>query len=74
MQRSLGGRAGGRPVKPCPSVADLSTSLDANTTWHLIGDIEKLREHLGIGRWLVWGGSWGVTLGLAGPHRASGRG
>jgi proline iminopeptidase len=42
-----------------PSAADLSTSLDANTTGHLIGDIEKLREHLGVGRWLVWGGSWG---------------
>jgi proline iminopeptidase len=52
-----------------PSVADLSTSLDTNTTEHLIGDIEKLREHLGIGRWLVWGGSWGVTLGLAYAQR-----
>ena len=48
-----------------PSVADLGTSLDTNTTDHLIGDVEKLRVHLGIGRWLVWGGSWGVTLGLA---------
>jgi proline iminopeptidase len=52
-----------------PSVADLDTSLDANTTEHLIGDIEKLREHLGIDRWLVWGGSWGVTLGLAYAER-----
>jgi len=52
-----------------PSVADLSTSLDTNTTGHLIGDMEKLREHLGIGRWLVWGGSWGVTLGLAYAQR-----
>jgi proline iminopeptidase len=52
-----------------PSVADLSTSLDTNTTEHLIGDIEKLREHLGIERWLVWGGSWGVTLGLAYAER-----
>jgi proline iminopeptidase len=52
-----------------PSVADLSTSLDTNTTGHLIGDIEKLREHLGIGRWLVWGVSWGVTLGLAYAQR-----
>jgi proline iminopeptidase len=56
-----------------PSAADPSTSLDANTTWHLIGDIEKLREHLGIGRWLVWGGSWGVTLGLAYAQRYPGR-
>jgi proline iminopeptidase len=52
-----------------PSVADLSTSLDTNTTDHLIGDIEKLRQHLGIGRWLVWGGSWGVTLGVAYAER-----
>ena len=52
-----------------PSVADLDTSLDTNTTEHLIGDIEKLREHLGIDRWLIWGGSWGVTLGLAYAER-----
>lgn len=52
-----------------PSAADLSTSLDANTTRHLIGDIEKLRGRLGVGRWLVWGGSWGVTLGLAYAER-----
>ena len=57
-----------------PSVADLSTSLDTNTTEHLIGDIEKLREHLGIDRWLVWGGSWGVTLGLAYAQRYPERG
>lgn len=41
--------------------ADLST----NTTWHLVADIERLREHLGIDRWLVFGGSWGSTLALA---------
>lgn len=40
-------------------------SLEANTTWHLVADIERLREHLGIERWLVFGGSWGSTLGLA---------
>jgi proline iminopeptidase len=39
--------------------------LEANTTWHLIADIEALREQLGIERWLVWGGSWGSVLGLA---------
>ena len=44
-------------------------SLEDNTTWHLVEDIEKLREHLGIDRWLVWGGSWGVTLGLAYAQR-----
>jgi proline iminopeptidase len=52
-----------------PSVADLDTGLDTNTTGHLIGDIEKLREHLGIDRWLVWGGSWGVTLATAYAER-----
>jgi len=40
-------------------------SLVDNTTWHLVSDIEQLREHLGIERWLVFGGSWGSTLALA---------
>lgn len=39
--------------------------LEANTTWHLVADIERLRERLGIERWLVLGGSWGSTLALA---------
>jgi proline iminopeptidase len=39
--------------------------LKDNTTPHLIADIERLREHLGIERWLVFGGSWGSTLALA---------
>jgi proline iminopeptidase len=40
-------------------------SLEANTTWDLVADIEKLREHLKIDRWQVFGGSWGSTLALA---------
>ncbi len=40
-------------------------SLDDNTTWHLVADMELLRRHLGIERWLVFGGSWGSTLALA---------
>lgn len=40
-------------------------SLEDNTTWHLVADIEKLRAHLGIDRWQVFGGSWGSTLALA---------
>ena len=36
-----------------------------NTTWDLVADIERLREHLGIARWQVFGGSWGSTLALA---------
>ncbi|MGF1503502.1 MAG: prolyl aminopeptidase [Paracoccaceae bacterium] len=39
-------------------------SLEANTTWDLIDDIETIRTHLGIERWQVFGGSWGSTLGL----------
>lgn len=40
-------------------------SLDANTTSDLVGDIEALRQHLGLDRWLLFGGSWGSTLALA---------
>jgi proline iminopeptidase len=40
-------------------------SLEANTTWDLVADIEALRARLGIARWLVFGGSWGSTLALA---------
>ena len=39
--------------------------LEENTTWDLVADIERLREHLGIDRWVVFGGSWGSTLALA---------
>jgi proline iminopeptidase len=39
--------------------------LDENTTWHLVEDMERLRAHLGIKRWVVFGGSWGSTLSLA---------
>ena len=39
--------------------------LQANTTAHLIADIERLREHFGVEKWLVVGGSWGATLALA---------
>ncbi len=40
-------------------------SLKDNTTWHLVSDMEKIREKLGIEKWLVFGGSWGSTLSLA---------
>lgn len=39
--------------------------LEANTTWRLVADIERLRELAGFDRWLVFGGSWGSTLALA---------
>ena len=41
------------------------TSIDANTTWDLVADIERLRQHLGITSWQLFGGSWGSTLALA---------
>lgn len=55
-------RACGRST-PHAAVAD--ANLSTNTTWHLVADIERLREHLGIDRWQVFGGSWGSTLALA---------
>lgn len=42
-----------------------NAELAENTTWDLVADIERLRVHLGIGSWLVFGGSWGSTLALA---------
>jgi proline iminopeptidase len=47
--------------------------LDANTTWHLVADIEKLRSQLGVQKWLVFGGSWGSTLALAYAQKHSDR-
>ena len=43
--------------------------LSANTTWHLVADLELLRAHLGISSWLVFGGSWGSALALAYAER-----
>lgn len=40
-------------------------SVEGNTTWHLVSDIEAIRQRLGIDRWQVFGGSWGSTLALA---------
>ena len=48
-------------------------SLEDNTTWDLVSDIELLREHLGIERWQVFGGSWGSTLSLAYAQTHPGR-
>lgn len=47
-----------------PHVAD-GASLEHNTTWHLVADMERLREYLGITVWMLCGGSWGSTLSLA---------
>ena len=58
-----------------PHASDPTTDMRHNTILHLLKDMEQLREHLGIDRWLVCGGSWGSTLGLAYaqrfPHRVS---
>ncbi|MFL6331895.1 MAG: prolyl aminopeptidase [Pyrinomonadaceae bacterium] len=47
--------------------------LEGNTTWELVGDIEKLREQLGVETWHVFGGSWGSTLALAYAEMHPGR-
>ena len=52
-----------------PHAGDPGTDLATNTTHHLIADLERLRDHLGVERWLIWGGSWGVTLGVAYAER-----
>lgn len=51
-----------------PHISD-GADLSVNTTDHLIADMEAIREHLGIERWQVFGGSWGSTLGLAYAQR-----
>ncbi|NYI04432.1 prolyl aminopeptidase [Allostreptomyces psammosilenae] len=48
-----------------PHASDPATDMRHNTTWHLVADMERLRAHLGIDRWLLFGGSWGSTLILA---------
>ncbi|MER6615355.1 prolyl aminopeptidase [Streptomyces xantholiticus] len=52
-----------------PHASDPAADMRHNTTGHLLADMEQLREHLGIGRWLLYGGSWGSTLLLAYAER-----
>ena len=52
-----------------PHASDPSTEMRLNTTDHLVADMEALREHLGVDRWLVVGGSWGATLAVAYAER-----
>ena len=52
-----------------PHASDPDTDMSVNTTEHLLADMERLREHLGIERWLLFGGSWGSTLILAYAER-----
>src|SRR5207253_6975426 len=52
-----------------PHASDPATDMTVNTTDHLIADMERLREQLGIERWLLFGRSWGSTLTLAYAER-----
>ncbi|GAB7192911.1 prolyl aminopeptidase [Kineococcus sp. NUM-3379] len=56
-----------------PHAAEDPAALTANTTAHLVADVERLREHLGVERWLVRGASWGSTLALAYAQAHPGR-
>ncbi|HEU5483807.1 MAG TPA: prolyl aminopeptidase [Microlunatus sp.] len=55
-------RGCGRSV---PHASDPAADFDVNTTWHLVKDLETLRQHRGVERWLLFGGSWGSALALA---------
>jgi proline iminopeptidase len=59
-----------------PHASDPAADMRHNTTEHLVRDMERLRDHLGVEKWLLSGGSWGVTLSLAyaerHPERVSG--
>jgi proline iminopeptidase len=57
------------PRDPAHPDDPLLSDLAANTTDHLVADVERLREHLGVDRWVVAGGSWGVTLALVYAQR-----
>jgi proline iminopeptidase len=52
-----------------PHASDPTTDMRLNTTNHLVADMERLRDHLGVDRWLLFGGSWGSTLILAYAER-----
>jgi len=52
-----------------PHASSAATDMNRNTTEHLLGDMEQLREHLRVERWLLFGGSWGSTLILAYAER-----
>jgi proline iminopeptidase len=56
-----------------PHASEPDIDLSTNTTHHLLADIERLRRHLGIERWLLLGGSWGATLALAYAEQHSDR-
>lgn len=53
------------PSPTCTMCVPCRSCLEENTTWDLVADMERIRELLGISKWLVFGGSWGSTLALA---------
>ncbi len=55
--------------KSTPHASEPATDLSVNTTNHLLRDMEGLRRHLGVDSWLIFGHSWGCTLGLAYAQR-----
>jgi len=63
-------RGSGRSL---PHASEPGYDLAVNTTWHLVADLEVLREELGIEAWQVFGGSWGSTLALAYAQAHPGR-
>ena len=48
----------------CTLTAFCIATRQENNTWELVSDLEKLRAHLGVDKWVVFGGSWGSTLSL----------
>ena len=68
---TIGGCSTRRGTRCCCSTSVAAAArpptrrLEANTTWHLVDDIERLRALAGVDRWSVFGGSWGSTLALA---------
>lgn len=54
-----------------PHASDPAADMSVNTLWHLVADLELLRAHPGIERWMLTGGSWGSTLGS--PTRSATR-
>jgi proline iminopeptidase len=55
--------------RSAPHASDPATDMSSNTTDHLVADMERLRDYLGVDRWLLFGGSWGSTLILAYAER-----
>src|SRR4051812_27263299 len=55
--------------KSTPHASDPAADMGVNTTEHLLADMERLRLHLGVERWMMFGGSWGSTLVVAYAER-----